>query len=163
MAAKTAPLNRWAGLVVFLAACFAAAAIGSVFTGMSLAEWYPALRKPSWNPPGWLFAPVWALLYVDMAVAGWIVWLDRSRMHIRWPIALFAIQLALNAIWPGIFFGLRAPAAAFAEIAILWLAILATIVAFARVRAIAAWMLTPYLGWVTFAAALNWTIYRLNR
>ncbi len=125
-------------------------------------EWYPTLRKPAWNPPNWIFGPVWTVLYLMMATAGWLVWLDRDVSSVGFALALFAMQLALNVSWTAIFFGLRNPGAAFIEIVALWIAIAATISQFAQVRTGAAWLLAPYAAWVSFAAALNFEIWRLN-
>jgi translocator protein len=142
-------------LVVFLALAFAAAGVGSQF-GPS--PWFEALHKPSWNPPDWVFAPVWTSLYAMMAVAAWLVW----RTGARAPLAWWLVQLVLNAAWSWLFFGLRRPDLAFADIVVLWVAIAATIVAFAPASRTAALLLAPYLAWVTFATALNGTIWRLN-
>ena len=153
-------------LAVSLAACFAAAWFGNQFTGPAIPTWYATLDKPSWTPPNWLFGPVWTLLYVSMAVAAWLVWRARStgraRLPLRLPLGLFAAQLALNALWSYVFFGLRAPGPAFAEIVLLWLAILATALAFGRLSRAAGLLMIPYLLWVTYAAALNFQIWRMN-
>lgn len=147
----------WLGLLVALAACYGAAAIGTQFTP---GEWYAGLVKPSWNPPSWLFAPVWTVLYGMMAVASWLVW--RTRAAVRTALTLFALQLVLNATWSWLFFGLERPDLAFADIVLLWLALLATTAAFFRIRAAAGILMLPYLFWVSFAAALNFAIWRLN-
>jgi len=145
------------GLVGWLVLCFGAAAIGARFKP---GAWYAALRKPSWTPPSWLFAPAWTLLYAMMAVAAWLVW---RQTGFSGEVGLFVLQLALNAAWSWLFFGLHRPALAFADIVALWLAILATLVAFWAVRPLAGGLLVPYLAWVTFAAALNGAVWRLNR
>jgi tryptophan-rich sensory protein/uncharacterized protein YbjT (DUF2867 family) len=150
-----------------LAACllvvFAAAALGGLFTGSSVSTWYPSLRKPSWTPPAGVFAPVWTALYGMMAVAAWRVWRRDGLRESRLSLGVFALQLGLNAAWSGLFFGLRAPGAAFAEILLLWLAIAATAVLFAARDRAAALLMTPYLAWVSFAAVLNGTIASMNR
>lgn len=146
-------------LLLFLALSFGAAAFGAQFAPGS---WYAALAKPSWNPPSWVFGPVWTLLYAMMAVAAWLVWRQAGWRAAAPALAVFALQLVLNALWSWIFFGLHAPGWALLEILALWLAILATIVLFARVRPLAAWLLVPYLAWVSFAAVLNFTLWRLN-
>ncbi len=139
--------------------CFAAAALGGLFMP---GDWYASLKKPSWNPPGWIFGPVWTALYTMMAVAAWLVWRSGGFAAQRRPLALFLVQLALNAAWTPLFFGLHWPGVAFAEILFLWLAIGATLLAFRPVSGVAAWLLAPYLAWVSFAAALNFTLWRLN-
>lgn len=149
------------GLVlgVWLAVCFGAAVFGAQFMP---GAWYAGLRKPAWNPPNWIFGPVWTALYAMMAVAAWLVWRRVGwRVGAR-PLGTFLVQLILNAIWSAIFFGLQRPAFAFAEIVLLWVAILATVLGFRRVSPVAAWLLVPYLAWVSFAAVLNFSLWRLN-
>lgn len=139
--------------------CFAAASVGGLFMP---GEWYAGLKKPSWNPPAWVFGPVWTALYTMMAVAAWLVWKRGGFAAQRRPLALFLVQLALNAAWTPLFFGLHWTGVAFAEIVLLWLAIAATIAAFRPVSRVAAWLLVPYLTWVGFAAVLNFTLWHLN-
>ena len=150
--------------VGFIAVCFAAAALGGLFTGPATQPggWYEWIAKPSWTPPSWLFGPVWTLLYGAMAVAGWLVWREGGWRAQKVPLALFFVQLALNTLWSYLFFGLRSPGLAFAEIVALWIAILATLIAFWRVSRLAGGLFVPYLAWVTFAAALNYSVWRLN-
>jgi len=150
---------RSLALAGWLAACFAAASLGAVFMP---GEWYASLQKPTWNPPGWVFGPVWTVLYTMMAVAAWLVWRRGGFAARRGPLLTFLAQLALNAFWTPLFFGLHWPGIAFAEITLLWLAIAATLVAFWLVSRTAAWLLAPYLAWVSFAAVLNFTLWRLN-
>jgi len=148
-------------LGLFYLACFLAAGLGSLFTMVSLGSWYAGLAKPAWNPPAWVFGPVWTVLYALMAVAGWLVWRKggaASWYALRW----FAAQLVLNVAWSAIFFGLQMPSLAFAEILVLWLAIAATIMTSWQVSRFAGLLLTPYLVWVSFAAVLNFAIWRLN-
>src|SRR5690242_535684 len=121
------------GLVVAIGACFAVAALGSAMTIPSIGTWYATLSKPSWNPPNWIFGPVWSALYLVMAVAAWMVWRKSGLSAALGPLALFALQLALNCAWSGLFFALHKPWLAFADIAVLWLAIVATMISFARV------------------------------
>jgi len=147
------------GLIGWLLLCFAASAGGAVFMP---GEWYAALTKPAWNPPGWLFGPVWSALYTMMAVAAWLVWKRGGFAAQRRPLGWFLVQLALNATWTPLFFGLHRPGVAFAEILLLWLAIAWTIAAFWREHRVSAWLLAPYLAWVSFAAVLNGTLWRLN-
>jgi benzodiazapine receptor len=143
----------------FAAACAMAASTGVAFPP---GEWYGQLVKPTWRPPNWIFAPAWTILYISIAVSGWLVWRDLGFVAAAVPLAVFAVQLALNAAWTPIFFGLHRPDLAFIEIVLLWSSIVATIALFYPVNAGAAWLLVPYLGWVTFAAALNLSIWRLN-
>ena len=150
------------GLVVTILICFGAAWLGSRFTAPSIGGWYATLRKPAWTPPNWVFGPVWSLLYLSMAVAVWLVWRKAGISGERLALELFALQLFLNVAWSAIFFGAHRPGVAFAEIVLLWLMILATIVSFRPVSRAAAWLLVPYLLWVAFAAALNYSIWRLN-
>lgn len=150
--------------VGFIAICFAAAGLGGLFTTPATQPggWYEWIAKPSWTPPSWLFGPVWTLLYGAMAVAGWLVWREGGWRARKVALTLFFVQLALNALWSYLFFGLRSPGLAFAEIIALWIAILATLIAFWRVLRLAGGLFVPYLAWVTFAAALNYAVWRLN-
>jgi translocator protein len=150
------------GLLVAIVVCFAAAGVGSLATMDAIPTWYAALRKPSWNPPNWVFGPVWSLLYLMMAVAAWQVWRTAGWPGARPALGLFAVQLLLNVGWSVVFFGLHRPGWAFAEIVVLWCAILATLLAFRAVSPVAALLLVPYLLWVSFASALNLAIWRLN-
>lgn len=153
------PKAAWAGLAVWMLVCFAAPALSSA-TGPG--EWYAQLAKPSWNPPGWVFGPVWTTLYAMMAVSAWMVWRRGGWRRQRLPLGLFLSQLALNALWTPLFFGLHRPDLALVAIVALWIGIVVTIVAFARVRRGAAALLGPYLAWVSFASFLNFTLWRLN-
>jgi tryptophan-rich sensory protein len=146
-------------LLGWLVLVFVAAAVGRSFPP---GAWYAGLAKPAWTPPNWLFAPVWTLLYLLMGLAAWLVWERRGTSGGRWALGLFLVQLGLNALWSWVFFGLHRPGLAFVEIVLLWLALAATIGAFRRVRPLAAGLLVPYLLWVTFAAALNFALWRLN-
>ena len=149
-------------LTGFLVACFAVAGIGGWFTSLGMPEWYASLNKPSWNPPSWLFGPVWTILYVAMAVAAWLVWREGGFGGATAALTLFFVQLALNLAWSGVFFALRSPGWALVEIALLWLAIIATTLLFFRHSTWAGALMVPYLLWVTFAAVLNGAIVRLN-
>ena len=149
-------------LAVALLACYGAAALGGLSTRGAVQDWYPTLAKPSWNPPAWVFGPVWTVLYGMMAVSVWLIWTARPRLSRAVPIALFAVQLGFNAAWSPLFFGLRRPGFAFADIVLLWLALAATVYVFLRRRLAAGLLLVPYLLWVSFAAALNLAIWRLN-
>jgi benzodiazapine receptor len=156
------PLRQGLGLAVFIVICFAVAGVGSLLTTPALDGWYATLRKPSWNPPGWVFGPVWSLLYLSMAIAAWLVWRKYGVSGAAIPLALFAAQLVLNGAWSGLFFALHQPWLALAEIVLLWCAILATAISFGRIMPLAGWLLVPYLAWVTFAAMLNLTLARMN-
>ena len=149
-------------LILFIVVVYAAAGIGSLFTAQSVNDWYVALSKPSWNPPSWVFGPVWTVLYGMMGVAAWLVWLRRREVSVTLPLVLFFVQLALNVVWSLLFFGLQSPGAAFLEIIVLWLAIAATLLAFWRVAPLAGVLFIPYILWVSFAAVLNYTIWQLN-
>lgn len=151
-------------LAACIVMCQAAGAIGSVFTVTSLDSWYANLVKPSFNPPGWVFGPVWTLLYTLMGIAAWLVWKrgSLSGPPVRGALTLFLLQLALNALWSVLFFGLKSPLLALVDIAALLAAIVATIAVFRPISPAAAWLMTPYLAWVAFAAILNAAIWRLN-
>jgi tryptophan-rich sensory protein len=155
--------SQWIGLACAVAACFAAAGIASHYTTPAIPVWYASLRKPAWNPPAWVFGPVWTLLYLMMAVAVWLVWRERGFAGAPLALALFAVQLVLNALWSIVFFGWRRPGLALVEIHLLWAAIFATMLSFWRISPPAAWLIWPYLLWVTFAGFLNLAIWRLNR
>jgi benzodiazapine receptor len=155
--------NSSAMLASLISICLVVAGSGAIVTGTSVNLWYPTLRKPSWNPPSWVFGPVWTTLYVMMAIAAWLVWRKRDFDGARCALLLFAAQLALNAAWTPLFFGLKNPLAGLLDIIPLCVAILATTVYFWRVSAIAGMLLIPYWLWVCFATALNFTIWKLNR
>ncbi len=122
-------------------------------------DWYASLNKPEWNPPSWIFGPVWTALYLMMAGSAWLVW---RRDGWRRPLWLYFTQLALNAAWTPVFFGAREIGWALVLIVVLWLAILVTLLSFLRVSRVAGGMLLPYLAWVSFAAFLNFTLWRMN-
>jgi tryptophan-rich sensory protein len=124
-------------------------------------DWYASLAKPAWTPPGALFAPVWTALYLAMGIAAWMVWRRGGRSRAP-ALALYLVQLALNALWSYLFFGLHRPGLAFLDIALLWAAILSVLFLFWRVKAVAGALILPYLLWVSFAACLNFAIWRLN-
>ena len=147
------------GLTAFVVLCFGVSVLGGTATRSALAEWYPALKKPSWTPPGWVFGPVWTLLYPMVAVAGWLAWREGRA---RFGPLVYLLQLALNAAWPWLFFAERRPGFAFLCIAALCVAVVATIAAFWRLSRGAALLMVPYLAWVALATALNFAIWRLN-
>jgi benzodiazapine receptor len=151
----------WWGLLAFLALCLGVEVSAAQFTASSVHTWYPTLVKPAWTPPNWMFGPVWTVLYALMAVAAWIVW--RSTGGIRrkpWPFVAFFVQLILNFSWSMLFFGLQQPLSALFDIIALWIALAITIILFHREQRLAAWLLYPYLAWVTYATALNaWIVW----
>lgn len=137
--------------------------IGSVFTTPSIDDWYIGIVKPAINPPAWVFGPVWTTLYALMGIAAFLVWKKGlERRDVKIALGIFIGQLILNTLWSIIFFGLHSPGAAFIEIIFLWFAILATMIAFAKISKPAAWLLVPYILWVSFAMYLNYSIYVLN-
>jgi translocator protein len=150
------PVRSALALVGFILVTFCAP-----LAGMSSppGDWYASLNKPAWNPPSWIFGPVWTALYLMMAVAAWLVW---RRNGWRRPLWLYSTQLLLNAAWTPVFFGAREIGWALVVIVVLWTAILYTLLAFLRVSKAAGWMLVPYLVWVSFAAVLNFTLWRMN-
>jgi len=152
--------SSWLPLPGFVAACFLVATTGAFFRP---GEWYERLKKPWWRPPNRLFAPVWTILYGMIALSGWLVWREAGLAGAALPLAVYALQLVLNAAWSPLFFGLRRPDLGLVDIVLLWLSIVATIVLFLPIHAAAAWLLVPYLAWVTFATALNFAVWRLNR
>ena len=159
--ALPSPSRQLLGLVGWLALTFGAAALGAI-ASINAAAFYSQLVRPPWAPPGWLFGPVWSVLYLLMGVSAWVVWRVRSLAGVRTALTLFVIQLVFNAGWSWLFFVWRKGAFAFAEVLLLWCFIAATIIAFGRVRRLAAVLLLPYLGWVTFATAPTLAVWRLN-
>jgi translocator protein len=148
------------GAVGWLVLTFGMAAIGARFLPD---EWYRQLNKPSWNPPNSIFAPVWTILYLFMAAAAWLVWRRYGITFALVPLSLFILQLLLNAAWTWLFFGRHQIRNALIDIVLLWILILATLISFWRLDALASLLLAPYLAWVTFATVLNWTIWQKNR
>jgi len=153
---------RWLGLAIIILVCLAVGGLGAIATTPEIEGWYKTIAKPSWNTPDYVFGPVWTTLYVMMAVAAWLVWKPAGVKAATLPLTLFAVQLLLNIAWSWIFFGAHQPGWAFGEIVLLWLAIVATTVAFFRSSTLAGGLLVPYLAWVSFASALNFAIWRLN-
>ncbi|PMR60142.1 tryptophan-rich sensory protein [Verrucosispora sp. ts21] len=150
--------RQWWALAGFAVAVFAAAALGSLAVTGTSAE-YASLDQPGWAPPPWLFGPVWTVLYAMIAVAGWLVW---RRVGFGPALIAWVVQLVLNAAWTPLFFGAGQYGLAFVEIVVLWLAIGVTVLLFRRVSTLATGLLLPYWAWVTFAAALNYSIWQLN-
>lgn len=150
-------------LLISLLTVFVTGAVGSYITFTSVSTWYPMLVKPSFNPPSWLFGPVWTVLYILMAIACSLVWNSKTKGNKKKPALIFFFtQIILNAGWSLLFFGLRSPIMAFLEIIILWAAIFITIKQFNTIHKTAALLMIPYLLWTTFAAILNGSIVLLN-
>lgn len=150
------------GLGVFVLVCLGISALGGWVTSGSVDTWYQALQKPPFNPPDWLFAPVWTLLYLMIAISGWRAWRSPAHDRLRVAMAAYAAQLALNLAWSWVFFGGRLIGPAFAVILLLLLAISVNAALFWRVDRLAGWLFLPYAAWVAFAAALNFALWRLN-
>lgn len=148
----------WLSLLAFFAAVIVVALVGSLGVG-GAGEEYARLSKPGWAPPSWLFGPVWTVLYALVAVAGWLVW---RRVGPSAAIAVYAVQLLLNALWTPLFFGLGRYGVALVDIVVLWVLVGVTTALFWRVRPLAGALLLPYWAWVSFATALNFAIWRLN-
>ncbi len=147
------------GLLGWLALCWAVASFGAV---SKPGAWYAELTKPAWNPPSWVFGPVWSTLYTLMGISAWRVWREGGFEARLLPLALFIAQLAVNGLWSWLFFGLHQPLLAFVDIVALWVLLLGTIVTFWGVCRFAAWLLVPYLAWIIFAGCLNFALWRLN-
>jgi len=151
-------------VIISLAVTFSAPVIASLVTDPAASNWYANLNKPSFNPPGWIFGPVWTVLYILMTVSAALVWYrGLPGQKVRMALALYIVQLVLNALWTPIFFGLQMPLLAFIDIMLLWAAVILTILAFLRVSRYAALLMAPYLIWTTFAAILNFSLWYLNR
>jgi len=150
--------------IIAIAIPLIVAGTSGFFTVTGVESWYQTIQKPSWNPPNWIFGPVWTTLYVMMGIALFLVWKEDTSTELKKiAIGLFSVQLILNFFWSFIFFGQQQPGWALIEIVALWIFILLTIFAFAQVNKTAAWLLVPYISWVSFATILNYTIWQLNR
>jgi translocator protein len=158
-----APANQWLALAGFVGVCFLVAAISGIATAKAIPTWYAGIAKPSFTPPNQVFAPVWTLLYALMGVAAWLVWRMPESPHRTWALTFFWTQLLLNFAWSWIFFHQHLILGAALEILVLWAAILCMLIAYSKVSSLAAWLMVPYLCWVTFASALNWGIWQVNR
>ncbi|HEU5135695.1 MAG TPA: TspO/MBR family protein [Steroidobacteraceae bacterium] len=153
--------NAWLALAGWVAVCAVAGAIGAL-ASVEAKEFYASLDQPAWAPPAGVFGPVWTLLYASMAVAAWLVWRERGFARARGALGLFLIQLALNALWSWLFFAWHQGAFAFVDILALLALIVATMVSFAKIRKLAAWLLAPYLAWVGFATLLSYSVWQRN-
>jgi tryptophan-rich sensory protein len=154
-------VNPFVALAAWLVLCATAGAIGAI-ASIDARDFYTQLDRPSWAPPAGIFGPVWTILYLAMAVAAWLVWRERGWARARGTLGLFVLQLAFNALWSWLFFGWHRGALAFADIILLLALVMATVVAFARIRHAAAWLLVPYLAWVGFATALCFSVWQRN-
>lgn len=158
-------MNKTVKIAIALIVCLLVGYSASVVTRPSVETWYPTIVKPIFNPPNWIFMPMWTLLYILMAVAAGLVWdkIKEQNETVKKALAFFLIQLTLNAIWSYLFFGLKNPMLALIEIALLWLMIYETYLKFIKINKTAGYLLIPYLAWVSFAAILNASIWWLNR
>jgi tryptophan-rich sensory protein len=155
------PVNPWLALAGWVALCAIAGAIGAL-ASVQAKDFYATLDQPAWAPPAGVFGPVWTLLYMSMAWAAWLIWRERGFTRARGALGLFVLQLGFNALWSWLFFAWHRGALAFADILVLLALIVATIVAFWRIRKAAAWLLAPYLAWVAFATLLNYSVWQRN-
>ena len=149
------------GLAGWLVVCFAASAVGAV-ASIQARSFYSQLAQPAWAPPGWVFGPVWTTLYAMMALAAWLVWRSGGFRRNSVALSLFLVQLAVNALWSWLFFAWHRGALAFVDVVLLWILIVATLLSFWHVRPLAGALLIPYLLWVSFASALNYSVWQLN-
>ena len=150
------------GLLGWLVVCFGASAIGSAVTISEIEGWYAGLEKPCFNPPNWIFGPVWSVLFFLMAVAAWLVWRRFGFAGAKAALVVFLVELSANVIWSVLFFGMHSPPMAFFGICLLWVLIATTIVMFWVKSRLAGGLLVPYLTWVSFASVLNFWIWQLN-
>ena len=156
-------MNNIAKLIISIVLSVGLGLLGGIFTAPEIQTWFVHLHKPVWNPPNWLFAPVWTTLYLLMGISFYLIWKAKADLDAkRWAVIIFIVQFALNFAWSYIFFKDHQMGWAFVDIIVLWLAIICTIVAFSRINSIAAWLLIPYVCWVSFAAILNYTIWQMN-
>jgi benzodiazapine receptor len=158
-------MNKYLKIAIFVATCIAVGYLSGQATQSSVNTWFPTLIKPSFNPPPWVFAPVWSTLYIMMGIAAGLVWsrIDFDKDAVKTALLYFVIQLALNALWSILFFGLRNPLLALIGIVLLWLMIYETYIKFVKIDKIAGYLFIPYLAWVTFATVLNASIWWLNK
>ena len=157
-------MNNTLKLIIAIAIPLIVGGTSGFFTATGVESWYQTIARPTWNPPGWLFGPVWTTLYVMMGISLFLVWKEDTSVELKKiGIALFAVQLVLNFFWSFIFFNQHQIGWALVEIAAMWVFILLTIFAFAQVNKAAAWLLVPYISWVSYATILNYTIWQLNK
>ena len=160
-------MNKYTRILIVVVTCLAIGYFSGMATQSSIKTWFPTLIKPSFNPPNWVFAPVWSMLYIMMGIAAGLVWnrleLSDDKELVKKSLVFFAIQLGLNALWSILFFGLRNPMLALIEIVLLWLMIYETYIKFGKIDKIAGYLFLPYLAWVSFATVLNASIWWLNK
>jgi tryptophan-rich sensory protein len=160
-------MNKYTRILIVVVTCLAIGYFSGMATQSSIKTWFPTLVKPSFNPPNWIFAPVWSMLYIMMGIAAGLVWnrleLSNDKELVKKSLLFFAVQLGLNALWSVLFFGLRNPMLALIEIVLLWLMIYETYIKFGKIDKIAGYLFLPYLAWVSFASILNASIWWLNR
>ncbi|MEA9413397.1 TspO/MBR family protein [Flavobacterium sp. PL02] len=158
-------MNKITRILAVVVTCLAIGYFSGIVTRTSVDTWYPTLIKPSFNPPNWVFAPAWSLLYLLMGVASGLVWdrIEYEKEAVKNALVFFAIQLALNALWSYLFFGLMNPLLALLEVFVLWLMIYETLLKFIKINKIAGYLLVPYLLWVSYATVLNASIWWLNK
>ena len=165
MTIKQTGVKNWGTLIGFVLGAEIIGNIGSLATFSQITTWYATLTKPAFQPPNWLFGPVWTILFALMGMSLYLVWsqrTERTAVQVDSAVKIFAVQFALNVLWSFLFFGFHETYLAFLEIIILWVAIVATIVQFRRILPTASWLLLPYLAWVTFASILNFAVSNLN-
>lgn len=154
--------SNWS-VIPWILLCECAGVLGTIFTASAIPTWYATLEKPALNPPSWVFGPVWTILYALMGIAAFLVWRQgREKKEVKQALAVFGVQLILNAVWSILFFGAQNPFIALVDIIVLLCAIVLAMVFFFRVSKPATYLLIPYFAWVSFATYLNWSIYRLN-
>jgi tryptophan-rich sensory protein len=160
-------MNKYTRILIVVVTCLAIGYFSGMATQSSIKTWFPTLIKPSFNPPNWVFAPVWSMLYIMMGIAAGMVWnrleYTMDKELVKKSLVFFAIQLGLNALWSVLFFGLRNPMLALIEIVLLWLMIYETYIKFGKIDKIAGYLFLPYLAWVSFATVLNASIWWLNK
>ena len=154
--------NKISKLLASMIICELAGAMGSVFTISQINGWYAGLVKPSFNPPNWIFAPIWTALFILMGIALYLVWTGKKEISKKKAVQIFAVQLVLNVLWSLVFFGLHSPVMGFLIIVPLWIAIFLTIKEFYKISKVASYLLVPYILWVSFASVLNAFIWFLN-
>lgn len=155
-------MNKWLKLAICILIPLSAGWIGSIFTTSSVGSWYLSINKPLFNPPSWVFGPVWTILFILMGISLYLVIKNGITKKNKAAVYAFGFQMALNILWSILFFGMHSPGAAFIEIIILWLAILVNILLFYKISKKATYLLVPYILWVSFAAVLNFSIWMLN-